>query len=178
MSVLAGFAVLSRRRLLRGALGVGVLAASGVGGLLALRGRAPEVPGLRCLGAQGHRTLTSLATALFPEGGAFALGAAPLDLARAFDGFLADEDEDRQGDLEKALLLLEFGPVLYDRRAVTFSHLSPDERLAHFERWIDSDDLVRRQVALAFRKFLSLVFYDRPEVWPSIGYTLLPEVPG
>ena len=50
--------------------------------------------------------------------------------------------------------------------------LEEAERLAHFERWGTSDELLRRQVSVAFRKFLSLVFYDREEVWPEIGYAL------
>jgi len=166
---------LSRRRILHVSLGaVTLVVGGGAGGLLALRGCAPHVDGLLCLSDQEYRTLGAVATALFPEGGAFPIGAAQLDLARVFDGFLADEDDDRRGDLKKALLLLEYGPVVYERRGVTFSHLSAEDRVAHFERWQTSDDLTRRQVALALRRFLSVVFYDRPEVWPHIGYALLP----
>jgi len=169
---LAQFSVVTRRRFLKALAAAGLFAGGGVGWLAALRGCAPSVPGLRCLGDQEHRTLTALATALFPEGGAFAAGAASMDLARIFDGYLADEDEDRQSDLKRALLLLEYGPLVYDHRNVTFSHLEEAERLAHFERWGTSDELLRRQVSVAFRKFLSLVFYDREEVWPEIGYAL------
>lgn len=169
--------MLSRRRVLKGAVAAATLLATGAGALLSLRGCAPRVDGLRCLSDHEHRTLTALADALFPAGGAFPLGAASLDLARTFDGYLADEEDDRRADLKKALLLLEYGPVIFDGRAATFSHLSQEERLAHFDRWQTSDDVVRRQVALAFRKFLSVVFYDRPEVWSSIGYTLVAEAP-
>lgn len=172
MSALGGFSVVSRRRALKIGLGVLAAIAAPLGGMVALRGCAPHVEGLRCLSDHEHRTLEALATALFPEGGAFPIGAAGIGLARVFDGFLADEDEDRRADLKKALLLLEYGPVVYERRMVTFSHLAEPERLAHFERWSESDDLVRRQVAVAFRKFLATVFYDRPEVWPHIGYAL------
>lgn len=165
------FSSLSRRRLLRVSLGAGsVLFMGGIGGLFALRGRAPEVAGLRCLTAHEYRTLTRLARATFPEDGLLRLGASDLDLARAFDAFLADEPEWNQTDLKRALFLLEFGPVLFERRLETFSHLPAAERLAHFERWAESDNPVRRQVAAAFRKFLALVFYDTPEVWPAIGY--------
>ena len=162
-----------RRSLLKGALGaVGLVAFGGGAGLVALRGAAPRVEGLRCLTAWEHRTLTSLATALFPAGGAFPLGAAECDLARAFDGFLADEPVDRQSDLKTALLVFEYGPVLFEHRLVTFSNLSEPDRLAHYEAWQTSDDPVRRQVAVGLRKFLAVVFYDRPEAWPSIGYAL------
>ena len=170
---LAPFSVLTRRRFLKALGAGGLLALGGAGSLVALRGCAPSVAGLSCLGAHEYRTLTALAVALFPEGGAFAAGAASRDLARAFDVFLADEDDDRQSDLKRALLLLEYGPVVYDHRAVTFSHLSADERLAHFESWTTSTDLVRRQIALAFRKFLSIVFYDDETVWSQVGYEAL-----
>lgn len=162
-----------RRQLLVGALGVaGLFVVGGPAGLVGLRGCAPRVLGLRCLTSNEHRTIESLATAMFPAGGAFALGAGGLDLARMFDGFLADEPEDRQSDLKTALLVFEYGPVLFDRKLVTFSNLSEDERLAHYEAWQASDDPVRRQVAVGLRKFLATVFYDRPEAWPGIGYAL------
>ncbi len=174
MSALAGFSVLSRRRALKVALGALGGVVVGVSGLASLRGCAKDVGALRCLSDHEHRTLTALAIALFPEGGAFAGGAAGVDLARTFDAFLADEDADRRSDLKRALLLLEYGPVLFERRLVTFSNLAPEGRLAHFERWAVSERLVRRQVALAFRKFLTIVFYDRPEIWPDIGYVIAP----
>ena len=166
----AGPRLLSRRRVLKGAVGVAGVVAGSTMGLVALRGWAPAVSGLRCLSRFEYRTVALLATALFPEGGAFAIGASQLDLARRFDGWLADEPDEVQSELKTALLLFEYGPVIFQRRLVTFSHLDETARLAHFESWAQSDTLVRRKVALGLRKFLSLVFYDQPEVWPSIGY--------
>jgi hypothetical protein len=175
MGVLAGMSVLSRRRALKyGLAALGTVVSGGAGGLVAIRGRAPSVPDLHCLGDHQYRTLTALAIALFPDGGAFAAGASTADLARVFDRFLEGEPPDRRSDLKRALTLLEYGPVLFERRLTTFSNLSPDERLRHFEGWATSDSLVRRQVALAFRKFLCIVFYDRPELWPDIGYSIAP----
>lgn len=162
-----------RRRFLARVVGwTGLAMLAGTGGLVLLRGPAPHADGLRVLTAQEHRTFEALTEALFPAGGAFPLGARSLGLGRTFDGFLEGEDEDRRQDLRIALLLLEFGPLLFDHHLVTFSNMTPDERLAHFESWATSDDLVRRQIALALRKFSSIVFYDTPEVWPEIGYTL------
>lgn len=165
-----GFSILSRRRLLGGSLAAGGFLLMGGGGLWALRGRAVAVGGLRSLTDHEYRTLRALTSALFPRGGAFALGAEDLQLERAFDDFLADEPEWNRADLKRALFLLEYGPVLFEARLRTFSNLSPDERLAHFQRWAESGSLIRRQVALAFRKFLCLVFYDQPGAWPGIGY--------
>lgn len=171
MSRLEGFGVLSRRRFLAASLSAGGLVLmGGGGGLWALRGRAARVDGLRLLSDHEYRTLNALATAAFPRGGAYPAGAADFDLGRFFDGFLADEPPWNQADLRRALLLLEYGPVLFDRRLTTFSQLPEAERLAHFQRWGTSSSPLRRQVSTAFRKFLQLVFYDRPAVWAHIGY--------
>lgn len=167
----ADFSVLSRRTLLKYGLSLAAFVLmGGTGALLALRGRAPSVEGLRCLTDHEYRTLDGLADALFPQGGAFPLGARDVDLARAVDVFLADAREWDQHDLKRGLVLLEFGPVLFERRAVTFSNLSEDERRGHFERWTTAGDTLRRQVAGAFRSLLALHFYDRPEAWTHVGY--------
>lgn len=164
----------TRRRALQWALGgvgglVG-LGGAGVGGLLALRGCAPAVAGLRVLGDHGYRTFTNLVATLLPPGGAFPPGADPDRLARLFDAYLADEPEAVKDDLTLALDLLELGPVLFDARAATFSNLEPAERLAHWNGWIASDSLTRRKVHVALRKFILLVAYDDPALWAEIGW--------
>lgn len=170
----SAFGFLSRRAFLRAGLGTaaGASLALGLGatGLVALRGCAPDVPGLTILSAHQYRTLANLARVHLPRGGPFPEGAEDFDLARMFDGFLADEAPENIGNLKLALALVEVGPVLFEGRLATFSNLDEAEQLAHWRGWIESDDLVRRQAALAFRKFLSLVFYDQPRVWPHIGY--------
>jgi hypothetical protein len=164
------FSFLTRRRLLTAGLGLGGLIAAGAGGLVALRGAAPAVAGLEILTPHEYRTLARLATVHLPAGGAFPVGADELDLARAFDGFLKDEPPQNIADLKKALTLLEYGPVIFERRVTTFSNLDDDARHAHWRSWIESDVLLQRQAATAFRKFLSLVFFDSPATWAHIGY--------
>jgi hypothetical protein len=168
----SAFSMLTRRRALKLGLAAASLLALGGGGILALRGSAPAVSGLRVLDAQGYRTLIALAKTHLPRGGAFELGAEDLelDLARAFDAYLADLPPHDVSDLKTALLLLELGPVLFDGRLATFAALGPDEQARHWASWGESRLLLRRQVAIAFRKFLSFVFYDQPKVWPQIGY--------
>ncbi len=168
---LAGFEPVSRRRLLKWGLGAGgaILMGGGVG-LWRLRGTAPHVAGLRSLTDHEYRTMAALASTILPRGGAFALGADDFDLARTFDGFLADEPAENIRDLKRALFLVEYGPVVFERRLVTFSNLDPDARHRHWDLWEQGTSALRRQAATAFRKFLMLVFYDHPEVWPAVGY--------
>lgn len=165
------FAFLSRRRFLKASLVAGgALLGLGGGSLLALRGRAPSVDGLRVLDDHEYRTLRSLVEVMFPTSELIPVDATAMDLPRAFDGFLANEPEHNVADLRKALVLIEFGPLVFDRRLTTFSRLDVSERSAHWDTWGVSDELVRRQVSIAMRKFFNLVFFDHEEVWPYIGY--------
>lgn len=165
------FARLSRRQLLFGAAGgAAALAVGGVGGLAWLRGNAPPVAGLQVLSPAAYRTVQCIALAHLPRGGAFETGAADRDLPRMFDLFLADEPARIQRNAKLAILVVEYGPLRYDRRLTTFSNLEETARAAHWRDWAITEDPFRRQVSLAFRKFLSVAFYDHPSVWPAIGY--------
>ena len=165
------FSFLSRRRFLKWSLVAGgAILGVGGGGLLALRGRAPKVEGLRVLDAHEYRTLQSLVEVMLPSTEAIPVDAAPMDLPRAFDQFLADEPEHRVKDLQKALVLIEFGPLAFDKKVSTFSRLDLEERSEHWNGWAVSENLLRRQVSVAMRKFFNLVYFDQEQVWPHIGY--------
>lgn len=165
------FSFLSRRRFLKVSLVAGgAILGVGGGSLLALRGRAPEVEGLRVLDAHEYRTLQSLVEVMLPRTDAIPIDAAPMDLPRLFDGFLADEPEHNVKDLQKALVLIEFGPLAFDKKLTTFSRLEVAERSEHWKGWAASDNLLRRQVSIAMRKFFNLVYFDQEQVWPHIGY--------
>ena len=165
------FSFLSRRRFLKVSLVAGgaVLGVGG-GGLLALRGSAPKVDGLRVLDAHEYKTLQNLVEVMLPKTEAIPVDVAAMDLPRAFDAFLADEPEHAVQDLRKALVLVEFGPLVFDKKLTTFSRLDVAERAEHWEGWGVSDSLLRRQVSVAMRKFFNLVYFDSEEVWPHIGY--------
>lgn len=165
------FSFLSRRRFLKlGLVAGGTILGAGGAGILALRGRAPRVEGLRVLDAHEYRTLESLVAVMLPQTDAIPIDAAPMDLPRSFDGFLADEPEHNVKDLQKALLLIELGPLLFDKRLTTFSRLGAADRVEHWNAWAESDTLLRRQISIAMRKFLNLVYFDHEQVWPHIGY--------
>ena len=165
------FSFLSRRRFLKlGLVAGGAVLGIGGGSLLALRGRAPKVDGLRVLDAHEYRTLQSLVEVMLPRTDAIPIDVATMDLPRAFDGFLADEPEHNVKDLQKALTLIEFGPLAFDQQLTTFSRLDVAARTAHWNEWGHSDNLLRRQVSIAMRKFFNLVYFDHEQVWPHIGY--------
>ena len=160
----------SRRRFLVLSAGAAALATGAVAGLAFLRGTAPDVAGLHVLSAQQYRTMAAVANAHIPQGGAFAQGAADFDLARLFDGYLADQPDADQRDARLALDLLEFGPLLFDHQTVTFSHLAPDAQLTHWSAWGVAEQQTRREVFWSFSRFLGLTFYDHETVWPHVGY--------
>jgi hypothetical protein len=164
------FSFLRRRTLLKLTIGAVAVLGAGAGGMVAMRGSAPAVDKLRILTAQEYRTLVNIARAQLPRGGPFPTGAEDLDIARTFDAFLADEGPQNQSDLKTALMLVEYGPVLFDASMTTFSNLDDAARDAHWRSWCESDVLLRRQVATAFRKFVLLVSFDNPKLWAPIGY--------
>lgn len=165
------FSFLSRRRFLKVSLVAGgaILGLGGTG-LLALRGRAPKVKGLQVLDAHEYQTLQSLVAVMLPTTNAIPIDAGPMDLPRAFDRFLADEPEHNVEDLQKALVLIELGPLVFDKKLTTFSRLGVADRAEHWNAWAVSENLLRRQVSIAIRKFFNLVYFDHEEVWPHIGY--------
>jgi hypothetical protein len=165
------FGFLSRRRFLKASLVAGgAILGVGGGGLLALRGRAPSVDGLRVLDDHEYQTLESLVQVMLPATDEIPIDAASMDLPRAFDAFLTGEPEHNVKDLRKALVLVEFGPLVFDKKITTFSRLPVDERTEHWNSWGTSDRLLQRQVSIAMRKFFNLVYFDHEKVWPYIGY--------
>lgn len=153
-----------------GLISAGALIVGGAGAAAWLRGCAAPVDALRAIDAHQYRTLERLVEVLFTPDAACGVDIAALDLPRAFDVYLADEPEEVASELRSALLLLEAGPVIDGHGATPFSRLPVGERTAFFEGWMRGEDLTRRKITIALRKFFSLSLYDRPEMWPHIGY--------
>ena len=166
-----GFRGLSRRRLLFWGLGgTSVILMGGGTGLWALRGSAPAVAGLKVLSDHEYRTMSAIVHAVIPDGGAIPLGPGSLDIPRLFDTFAQSQPKEAVRDLKLALGYVEYGPLVVERRLVTFSNLPPAEREKHWELWESGDDATRRQIAIAFRKFAQSRFYDQEAAWQHIGY--------
>jgi hypothetical protein len=161
---------LSRRAFVRLGLGAGVLGASAGLGLWWLRGTAPEVQGLGVLSAAQYRTLAALSQVHLPPCPSIAISGVDLDLARLFDTYLFDQPPADQSEAQLALQLVEYGPLLFDHRLVTFSNLSADQQLAHWTGWSRSSNATRREIYWSFARFFGLAFYDQERVWPAIGY--------
>lgn len=170
--------VIDRRRFVRMLGGAaGLVGLFGVG-LLGVEGTRAGLAGRSLLSPRLRRTFLALAGTHFPPTDDGRPGGAESGLLEAFEAYLSGAHPDDVGDLRRALLLLEFGPLLFDGRLRTFSGSSPGQRLDHWRGWIESPVLLRRQVATAFRKFLATVYFDQPDVWPQIGYPGPAKVPG
>ena len=74
------------------------------------------------------------------------------------------------GLLPLALLLVEWGPLLFDLRFARFTKLGADEQDASLRSWATSRFELRRTAFLGLRNLCFLGWYSQPEVWSLIGY--------
>lgn len=163
-------ALLTRRRLLFTGLGLAGAGAVGAMAVAGLRQKADSVAGLRVLTPEQHRTMRLVAAAHVPAGGAFAWSAADVDVAGLFDGFLGDQPPGDQSDAGLALDLIDFGPLLFERRWTTFADLSDAERQAHWLSWSVASQATRREIFWSFGRFIGMAVYDQAGAWPAVGY--------
>lgn len=160
---------LTRRALLARSL-VALGAAAALPGVFAACAPSPPAPsGLRVLAPGEWQVLAAAADTVIPRGGAFALGAADVDLAARIDAFLAAQPEALAGGVRGALLLLEWGAPLLAGRAARFSALGAEERAAVFGALPGRFGLARR-VYGGLRGLCLFSFYALPESWPAVGY--------
>jgi hypothetical protein len=165
----AAFPELTRRALLARSL----VALGSAATLPAIAGAcAPSrVPpaGLRVLALGEWQVLAALADTVVPRGGAFALGAADVDLAARIDALLAAQPRELAAGARGALLFLEYGAPLLGGRLARFSRLGDADREAVFAALPASFGLARRVYA-GLRGLCLFAFYALPESWPAIGY--------
>jgi hypothetical protein len=74
------------------------------------------------------------------------------------------------------LLLVEWGPPIFELRFSRFTKLTPDEQDASLRGWMQSRIGLRRTAFLALRNLAMLGWYAQDESWPDVGYSgpLLP----
>src|SRR6266571_3492902 len=107
--------------------------------------------------------------ALVPRGGPFPLGAADTDLDAALARYFARLHPLGPAGLRLLLRAIEYGAVVFERTG-PFSRLDQAGRERALAAWETSRLGPRRQL-LASLKLLALMhFYERPEVWPAVGY--------
>jgi hypothetical protein len=75
-------------------------------------------------------------------------------------------DPDVSSLLPLALLLVEWGPLLFDLRLARFTTLGADEQDASLRSWMTSRLPLRRTAFLGLRNLCFLGWYSQPEVWP------------
>ena len=119
--------------------------------------------------ARDAALLRAVLDALVPRGGPFPLGAADTDLDAALARYLARLHPLGPAGLRLLLRAIEYGAVVFERTR-PFSRLDPAARERALAAW-DTSRLGPRRQLLASLKLLALMhFYERPEVWPALGY--------
>jgi len=119
--------------------------------------------------ARDAALLRAVLDALVPHGGPFPLGAADTDLDAALARYFARLHPLGPAGLRLLLRAIEYGAVVFERTR-PFSRLDPAARERALAAWETSRLGPRRQL-LASLKLLALMhFYERPEVWPAVGY--------
>jgi hypothetical protein len=113
--------------------------------------------------------LRAVLDALVPRGGAFATGAADTDLDAALTRQFGRLHPLGPVGLRALLWTLDWGTVVFERTR-RFSHLDAAARERALAGWETSRLGPRRQVIASLKLLALMLFYERPEVWPGIGY--------
>ena len=159
----------TRRALLARSLAALGAAAALPGIAPACTASAPAPAGLRVLAPGEWQVLAAVADTVIPRGGAFALGAADVDLAARIDAFLAAQSAELAGGVRGALLLVEYAAPLLEGRLARFSQLGAEARADVFGALPRRFGLARR-VYGGLRGLCLFAFYTLPESWPALGY--------
>ena len=113
--------------------------------------------------------LRAVLDTLVPRGGAFALGAADTDVDDVLARYFARLHPLGPAGLRLLLLAIEYGAVVFEGTR-PFSRLDPAAREHALAAWETSRLGFRRQILESLKLLGLMHFYERPEVWPGIGY--------
>lgn len=96
--------------------------------------------------------------------------AAPVRLDEEILGYLRGLGPGAPGALVLALLVIEYGTVLWHGTLRPFTRLAPDERERYLRGFETSRFYLREQVLFPIRFLATTLFYSRPEEEAVIGY--------
>ncbi|TMA35649.1 MAG: FAD-binding protein [Deltaproteobacteria bacterium] len=116
------------------------------------------------------RTLTSVAEAIIPRGGDFALGAADVGLGERATAWMERLPASARRQLRVLLRAWEAGP-LASRHVRPFSRLSPEARTAWIETCAESRAPWRRVPLVLLKMLVLAAFTADPRVEAALGYT-------
>jgi hypothetical protein len=119
--------------------------------------------------ARDGARLRAVLDALVPRGGAFPTGAADTDVDAALARYFATLHPLGPIGLRLLLAAIEYGAVLFERTR-PFSQLAPEVRERALAAWETSRLPPRRQLIASLKLLALMHFYERPDVWPAIGY--------
>jgi hypothetical protein len=100
-------------------------------------------------------------------------GAPPVRQTRAIatiDTLCASLDPGATAPLPSLLRLVEWGPLLFERRFARFTHLEAGAQNVALDGWMRSRLSLRRMGFYALRNLALLGYWSQDETWPLIGY--------
>lgn len=162
--------VLTRRVLLRRSLQAAGALALLPAAACAPAGSGDAAPGLQALAASELAILEAVADTFVPSGGAFAIGAREVDLARRIDAVAASQGPDVVRGLRGALWLVELASPLLLGRLTRFSKLSAADRTACVRALAGSRLVVARDVFAGLKQLCLFSFYTHDASWAATGY--------
>jgi hypothetical protein len=164
---------LSRRSFLRlTAFSTAMLALSRlrVAPALAAAPMAEAAGTLRVLSASDAAILTAIAECIVDTGDPSMPALRDTAAIETIDTSLLYLDADVRQQLHWALLLFEYGPILFDFRFSRFTGLDPSQRDAHLRGWEESRFLTRRLAFRAVKNLSLLGYYSQDATWKGIHY--------
>lgn len=161
---------LPRRRFLKLGIVSGALFAGGGIGLAWFRAGYALQPGERpiALTTKEFVVVRAVVRALFPADGDLPSGES-LGLVQRVDEEVWAADPDVARDLAWGLQLLEHAPRFYGMRG-RLTGMSSEDARAYLEKVLLGPRESLRQVAIAIRQLVTLLYYANAATWRAIGY--------
>lgn len=86
--------------------------------------------------------------------------------------FLEGMPRESELEFQSLLVLLELAPYVFGPRRARFTALEDRDQDIHLQGWERSSTLPRRAGFKALKSVIMMGYWTRPEVFPSIGYSV------